>query len=101
MSLIGTITNTFAGSRKGSKWIYKLDENEQRIKTNALKLTVSDDQELPAVLTSERITNASKELTNLKFIAGADYRKASEETHFEESQQISATYKPLPKKITF
>jgi len=101
MSLTGTITNTFAGSRKGSKWVYKLDENEQRIATNALKLTVSDDQELPAVLTAERITNASKQLTNLKFIAGSDYRKASEETHFEESKQISATYKPLPKKISF
>ena len=29
--LEGTITNTFAGSRRGSKWVYTLDEDGNRI----------------------------------------------------------------------
>ena len=99
--LKGTITNTFAGSRVRNKWVYTLDENGQRIATNSLKVTVGDDQELPAILTANRIAKASKALPNLKFIEGSDYRKASEEIHFEESKQISATYKPVPKPIEF
>lgn len=99
--LQGTITNTFAGNRVRNKWVYTLDENGQRIATNSLKVTVGDTQELPAILTADRIAKASKALPNLKFVAGSDYRKASEEIHFEESKQISATYKPLPKPIEF
>tara|TARA_R100001463_G_scaffold5619_3_gene19055 strand:+ start:1446 stop:1748 length:303 start_codon:yes stop_codon:yes gene_type:complete len=99
--LNGTITNTFAGSRRGSKWVYATDENGKRIATNSLKVTVSEDQELPPIITSDRIAKAGEVLSNLKFVAGADYRKASEEIHFEENKQICATYKPLPKPISF
>tara|TARA_R110002051_G_scaffold214219_3_gene279079 strand:+ start:161 stop:466 length:306 start_codon:yes stop_codon:yes gene_type:complete len=100
--LEGTITNTFAGSRRGQKWVYTLDDNGNRIQTNSLKVTVSDTEELPAILTASRIAKAGKALPNLKFIKDTDYRKASpEDIIFEESQQISAVYKPLPKKISF
>ena len=99
--LEGTITNTFAGSRRGSKWVYTLDENGNRIQTHSLKITVSEDAELPPVLSADRIAKASKALPNLKTIANTDYRKATEEEHFEETKQISALYKPLPQKVSF
>ena len=99
--LEGTITNTFAGSRRGSKWVYTLDEDGNRIQTNSLKVTVSEDSELPPILSADRIAKAGKALPNLKFIANTDYRKATEEVHFEETQQISAVYKPLPQKVKF
>ena len=43
--LEGTITNTFAGSRRGSKWVYTLDEDGTRIQTNSLKVTISESEE--------------------------------------------------------
>ena len=57
--LEGTITNTFAGSRRGSKWVYTLDENGNRIQTHSLKITVSEDAELHPVLSDDSIAKAS------------------------------------------
>jgi len=98
-----SITNTFAGSRQAVNgvmtFVHKTDDNGNRIRTNSLKVTCSQKSKLPDILSAKRIASAVDQLDNLKAIADTDYRRASEITIFEDTEQHSAVYKPLPKKV--
>lgn len=99
-----SLSNTFVVEDKLVNGVLKTvrvrdEKTNQLIPTNTIKMSTSLDTDFPPILSAKRIAKASKELTNLKFVPNTDYRKASEPTVYEETQQHSCLYKPLPKTV--
>ena len=100
--LMGTIANTYAGFRTNNgrgAFQFTLDDQGQRIATNSLRITGPLEDELPEILSAKRVKTAVSQLDyQVKFVEGADYRRASE-TEFEGTKTRVAIFKPLPTPV--